>query len=76
MDICDNCGRKKIMGEQCVTGFPDYHVAGSRVEYCGFCDEPPLLKLTVGSKAIILEPDCPGGTVEGPLGLYTKLEKP
>jgi|GEM_PF-5229510 len=45
MTLCAKCGREKIMAEQAVTGFPDYHVAGSRVEYCGVCDEPPVLTL-------------------------------
>jgi len=52
---CQKCGREKIFCEQAITGFPDYHVAGSIVEYCGFCDEPPITALNPGGRKIILQ---------------------
>lgn len=45
------------MAEKAVTGFPDFHVAGTRVDYCGFCDDPPVLTLDSGSYPIVLEPN-------------------
>lgn len=42
---CPKCGRDKILVEQCITGFPDYYVEGSKIYYCGFCDIPPVVKL-------------------------------
>lgn len=46
MTICPKCGREKISAEKGIIGFPDYRVAGSYVEYCGCCDEPPVMTLS------------------------------
>ena len=59
MNICDKCGREKIVSEQGVIGFPDHHIAGSRIVYCGFCDDPPISELEVGKQVLILEPNSP-----------------
>lgn len=59
MSVCSNCGREKILAEQAVVGYPDHHIAGSTVEYCGFCDVPPELTLDIGKKGFILEPNKP-----------------
>lgn len=55
MNICDKCGREKIMAENAVTGFTDCHVSGSRIEYCGFCDDPPVMTLDSHKKHLVLE---------------------
>lgn len=46
MAICQKCKREKISAAEGVTGFPDYRVAGSYIEYCGYCDEPPVMTLS------------------------------
>lgn len=61
MTTCDKCGTEKIVVEQAVTGFPDHHVAGTRQEYCGYCDEPPIVELSVtGRGAMVLTPNDKG----------------
>jgi hypothetical protein len=42
---CRKCGREKITACQAVAGMPGYHVQGTRVEYCGVCDTPPIMTL-------------------------------
>jgi hypothetical protein len=42
---CDRCGRDKIIATIETTGGPSGHVAGPRVEYCGSCDEAPVMVL-------------------------------
>lgn len=54
---CEKCGREKIRTEKAVTGFPNFHIAGTRVDYCGFCDDPPVLTLGSGSYPIVLDPN-------------------
>lgn len=46
---CEKCGREKIVASQGVIGFPEYIIKGSRIEYCGFCDDPPQIELIVGT---------------------------
>lgn len=59
MTTCDKCSAEKIVVEQAVTGFPDHHVAGTRQEYCGYCDEPPIVELSVtGRGAMVLTPNA------------------
>jgi len=50
---CSKCNQEKIIAEQCITGFPDHYVVGSRVEYCGYCDIPPGLELVVTGKETV-----------------------
>lgn len=52
---CEKCGTEKIVVEECVTGFPDYRVAGSRVEYCYVCDEIPIVELNTNLRSFMLE---------------------
>ena len=55
MTVCDKCGAEKILVEQSVIGFPDHHVSGTRQEYCGYCDEPPIVEMSVtGHGAMVL----------------------
>jgi len=53
---CRKCGREKIAACEAITGYPGYHVRGSKVEYCGYCDTPPTLILdnTVGGRVLVL----------------------
>lgn len=61
MTICDKCGAEKVVVEQSVTGFPDHHVAGTRQEYCGYCDDAPIIELSVtGRGTMVLTPNAGG----------------
>lgn len=57
--FCPKCGRQKISSATGLIGYPDHRVAGSYVEYCGYCDDPPQMELSIdpskGGKAIELE---------------------
>jgi hypothetical protein len=59
MSICIKCGNDKIIVEQGVIGFPDHHVAGTKQEYCGYCDTPPVIELHVHEHLgrIMLDPN-------------------
>ncbi len=54
---CPICGEEKIVVKEAVTGFPNYHVEGSKKEYCGYCDKPPVIELIVAKGKIVLVPD-------------------
>jgi hypothetical protein len=58
------CGRPLIRAEECVTGFPDHHVKGSRVAYCSECGPVPTLTLTIGDGGCELQANPVG--VEAP----------
>jgi len=45
MTKCPKCQREKITVEECIVGYPGWHVAGSHIEYCGYCDNPPVIQL-------------------------------
>jgi len=41
---CEKCGSQKIIATIRFIGSPGY-VAGSRKEYCGTCDKPPISEI-------------------------------
>lgn len=54
--ICPKCGREMGMIEQCITGFPNHHVKGSRRDHCFHCG-PAHGVLVVGRGRIDLVPN-------------------
>jgi len=54
---CEKCGQQKIIASQGVIGFPGHHIAGSQIEYCGYCDKPPMIELIENHTASILHPN-------------------
>ena len=70
-DKCEKCGREKITASVRVTGFPDMHKQGTWHEYCGYCDEPPVMTLdSAAGMRLISDPSAAeaaklsGGEVE------------
>ena len=51
-EICEKFGRDKIIGSVKFVGWPDYHVKGTRVVYCGSCDIPPAMVLDNVTKRV------------------------
>ena len=46
-NCCAKCGAALVVAAIGVIGYPGY-VEGSRKEYCGYCDEPPVITLKSG----------------------------
>jgi hypothetical protein len=56
---CPKCNGPMIMMEQCITGYPDHHIKGTRKHHCFACDGPATATLTVGLGSHILVPNDP-----------------
>ena len=59
MNKCIKCGNDKIVVEEGVIGFPDHHIAGTKQDYCGYCDTPPVIELHERIGRIMLNPNNP-----------------